>query len=168
MISSHRFNRSVRAIALAMLLHPAAGLTANCPDLLMTEDRLEKILDDALGPLKAAAQSRSVSIAPDSACYLKMTVDVNTALVGLPGLQCSLSGCSTALFDDQRIGIQRFDVAGCEFAFQLLRLPPRVNAAYADASKDIAQHCGSAAFRIAGVKPERNASGGVGSRPSSS
>ncbi|MEO8028895.1 MAG: hypothetical protein ABI823_20610 [Bryobacteraceae bacterium] len=116
----------------------------------MSESRLQQILGTAIGPLNDIASGKEVHIDPTAACYLKMRVTVNLLVAS-----CTLSGCSTAIADDQRIGIKQFDIEGCDAEFRLAGIRPTVTTAFADVAKDIADHCGAGAFRIASVHPER-------------
>jgi hypothetical protein len=122
----------------------------------MTPADLEGILDLTLGSLRPFVRDRSVVIDSTlTSCYVQMRV----AVAALPGVECELHACSAATFHGQYIGLNAFDVDGCDAMFNLFSDTRHVPAALADARTRIQDHCGSPDFEIAEVRPIRTSSG---------
>jgi len=152
--------RAFAALLCAMLALPVSPRPANaspeCPDILFTSGDLEGILDLVLGSWRNVVSERSVTIEPDAAsCY----VHIRMAAALLPGVDCVLEACSVAVFKDQRIGLQEFNVRGCDAMVNLLQVSRHVPTAFADASERISQHCHAPGFSISEVSPVQSKAG---------
>ena len=136
----------------------SANVLVACDDYILSEEDLSKILDDTLGALKPFVTSRSVRVEQEKAsCYLKMQISVE-ALAG--AVKCTLSACSIGVADNRRLGINSFHVNGCDQLFNFLAIDRNIKTVYTDASKRIIEHCGTEAYRISSVVPQRSSSGG--------
>jgi hypothetical protein len=133
-----------------------AHATAPCADILFSSQDLEHILDLVLGSWRSLVRDRSVTIEPaDASCYVHIQLTAEL----LPGMNCELQACSVTVFHDQKIGLREFDVEGCEVIFNLVPVSRHVPTALADARPQIAAHCTSPSFVIAGVAPEVSEAG---------
>jgi len=107
-------------------------------------------LDQVLGPWRALASERHVSIdAGNPACYVQIRIVVNAPLVG----DCVLDACSVATFKEQKIGLQAFDVHGCDALLAVFPVSRHVPTALADGREQIKTNCGSDAFEFSSAQP---------------
>jgi|SRR5579859_3721733 len=144
-----RVTTALLFIALALRGDPLFA----CDDYILTEEALNGILDNSLGKLRALTSEHSVRVDPgDAACYLKMKV----TLFG-----CELSACSKAVANLRKLGIEQFTINGCGELFALARQDPIVKTSYTDVTDKIRAHCGSDAFQISNLLPERSGANGV-------
>ena len=119
-------------------------------DILLGPAELEADLDQVLGSWSALAAERHVSIDPgNAACYVQIRIVVNAPL----GADCVLDACSVAIFKEQNIGLQAFEVHGCDALLSVLAVSRHVPTALTDASKQIATHCGSDRFEFSSAHP---------------
>ena len=153
-----RLRARLICVPLLLALAFSANALLACDEYVLSEEDLSKILDDTLGGLKPFVTSRSVKVEPENAtCYLKMQVSVE-ALAG--AVKCTLSACSIGVADGQKLGINSFHINGCDQIFNLVGADRNIKTVYTDVSKKINEHCGTDAYRITGVVPQRSSAGG--------
>ena len=149
--SAHgRIGRYLALGALCSYIAFSQPLWARDCQILLSRGALESDLDEVLGPWKAFARERAVSIDPSNhECYLSIQIAVSLPLGG----DCLLEACSVAAFQGQRIGLQAFDAHGCDALVDLFHVSRHVPTALADASEQIKANCGPETFEISGVEP---------------
>lgn len=136
------------ALVVGTVSSPAmAAAEPKCPDMIVSMDELDEVLDQTLGSLRGLVDHRSVSIDPSSSsCYLR--ISLATSALSQFGAACRLEGCSEVLHRPRSIALRDFDVTGCDALFNGLGLSRHVPSTYVDASTRISQQCGSDGFEI--------------------
>jgi hypothetical protein len=125
-------------------------LLAHDCDIVLSTANLEADLDQVLGSWSALVQERHVSIDPaNQACYVQIHMVVTPPIGG----DCALDACSVATFKEQKIGLQGFDVRGCDALLSIIPVSRHVPTALADASEQINASCGRGTFEISRVEP---------------
>ena len=149
-----RFTQIV-TLVLGTLTLPAIGVAEpKCPDMIVSADDLDEILDQTLGSFRGVVDHRSVSIDPSSSlCYVRF--NLTTSALSQFGGSCRLDGCSAVIYRQKSIALRDFDVTGCDPLFEIFGLSHHLPSAYVDASARIRQQCGSGDFEIDGVKVVR-------------
>jgi hypothetical protein len=144
--TSKMIRRSVFASYLCAVIGGQPLLARGC-DIQLSSANLEADLDQVLGPWRSLARERHISIDPSNrACYIKIRI-----FVDLP--DCAIEACSVATFQGEKIGLQAFDVRGCDALLAIIPLSRRVPTALAGASAEIRASCGPGAFEIPRVTP---------------
>lgn len=148
-----RLVEAARRAALVVAMVPLASAFAQsqCAPLTLRASDLREILGQVLGDLRPLAEEYDASVVPsDKACYVHMTITTKR-LPFLPS--CELTACSIAVVSGQQIALREFDVAGCAFLFDTLKIRRDVPKAFTSAEKRIEAHCGSKGFKFQDAAP---------------
>jgi len=80
--------------------------------------------------------------------------------ISVPEIKCEASACSTGVAVDKKLGINGFQISGCDSLFNFTKLSRKINTVFTDVTEKIHSHCGSDAYRIDSIVPERVGSEG--------